>query len=112
MFQEISKILKSIKKGVVIVEDGKPAYVLVPFDDYNKQTGKEKDLEGVEFYGSEDACEHEKLFQSLPIDDISPIQNMLDYEFTANKFKPENYRAKKEELVLEGKDIHLEDLPF
>ena len=34
MFNEISKILKSIKKGVVIVENGEPSYVLIPFKDF------------------------------------------------------------------------------
>ena len=50
MFNEISKILKSIKKGVVIVENGEPSYVLIPFKDfknYQIQASSKEDLEGV-----------------------------------------------------------------
>ena len=41
MWDQIKKILKKTKGTCIIVEDGQPAFVIMPFDDYQKSLDRE-----------------------------------------------------------------------
>lgn len=108
MFNEISKILKSVNKGVVIVENGEPAYVLIPFKDfknYQARADLSENLEGVEFFGDEAGFKKNAVSR---IDDVSLIQNLLDYESASGR----NFSLVNNKNILGDKEIRLEDLPF
>ena len=118
MFNEISKILKSIKKGVVIVENGEPSYVLIPFKDfanYQMQAGSKEDLEGVEFFSDEAGFKKNAVSR---IDDVSLIQNLLDYESASEALENKGRKNEYDFSLVSGKniigdkEIRLEDLPF
>lgn len=120
MFNDIAKILQSVKKGVVIVEDGKPAYVVVPFEEYKEST-KGGRYRSVEMWS--DAREKQ-------MDDIRMIQKMIDYETSMrtqgfsggqeteiqmmlNSLEQEKgQRREPRRRDEEDRNIHLEDLPF
>ena len=70
MYDDISKILKSITKGVVVMEDGKPAYVVVPFEEY-KESMKAKKIEGVRMWADP---------RQQQLDDATVIQKLIDYD--------------------------------
>ena len=40
-FEEIKKILMKVKRGLVIIEDGSPSYVVLPFKDYTESPGND-----------------------------------------------------------------------
>ena len=107
MLEDIQKILKQIKKGVVIVENGKPAYVLVPFDDYEKALPAGK---GTDSY--DDSPKQREM------DDPSLIQKMIDYEVEMNSREVSTLEEmnamldKSESGDGRAKEINLEDLPF
>ena len=107
MLEDIQKILKNVKRGVVIVENGKPAYVLVPFDDYEKAlpAGKESDS-----YGASPKRQE--------MDDPGLIQKMIDYEVEMSSQEMSTL-AEMNAMLDRGeagdnraKEINLEDLPF
>lgn len=120
MFNDIQKILQSVKKGVVIVENGKPAYVVVPFQEY-RESVKGGGYESVEMWA--DAREKQ-------MDDIRMIQKMIDYESsmrtqgfsggqeTEIQMMLSSLEAEKEQgresrrRDEDDRNIHLEDLPF
>lgn len=77
MLEDIKKILASVKKGVVIMENGKPAYVLVPFEEY-QEAAERKKITDPGFY--QDSSLSREEMKSQPIDDASFIQKMIDYE--------------------------------
>lgn len=120
MFNDIAKILQSVKKGVVIVENGKPAYVVVPFQEY-RESVKEGGYGSVEMWS--DAREKQ-------MDDIHMIQKMIDYE---SSMRTQGFSGGQETEIRmmlnsleqekgigresgrgdeEDRNIHLEDLPF
>ena len=107
MLEEIQKILKQIKKGVVIVENGKPTYVLVPFDDYENAlpAGREADS-------------YDNPPKQREMDDPSLIQKMIDYEVEMNSKEASTLEEmnamldKGEAGDNRAKEINLEDLPF
>lgn len=119
MFDDISKILKSITKGVVVMEDGKPAYVVVPFEEYTESM-KTRKIEGVRMWADP---------RQQQLDDATVIQKMIDYDTGA---RPEDAIGMDEaeiKTLLNSLDreqddrsplaaqrrengIHLEDLPF
>ncbi|MCR4322979.1 MAG: hypothetical protein NUV61_02735 [Candidatus Azambacteria bacterium] len=120
MFDDISKILKSITKGVVVMENGKPAYVVVPFEEY-QETMKEKKIDGVRMWADP---------RQQQLDDASIIQKLINYDMsTASQeglsgVEEEEIRALLSSLDREQEregasmvnnpenGIHLEDLPF
>lgn len=119
MFDDISKILKSITKGVVVMENGKPAYVVVPFEEY-KESMKARKMEGVRMWADP---------RQQQLDDATIIQKMIDYDTGA---RSQNFSGTDEaeiKTLLNSLDreqehkgayaadnqtsgIHLEDLPF
>ncbi len=119
MFDDISKILKSITKGVVVMENGKPAYVVVPFEEYTESM-KTRKIEGVRMWADP---------RQQQLDDATVIQKMIDYDTGA---RPEDTMGMDEaeiKTLLNSLDreqderspfaeqrrengIHLEDLPF
>ena len=107
MLEDIQKILKQIKRGVVIVENGKPAYVLVPFDDYEKALPAGK---GADSYDNSP--------RQREMDDPSLIQKMIDYEVEMNSKEASTLEEmnamldKGEAGDNRAKEINLEDLPF
>ena len=119
MFNDISKILKSITKGVVVMEDGKPAYVVVPFEEY-KEAVKTRKMEGVRMWVDP---------RQQQLDDATIIQKMIEYDADS---RPEDISGTQEAEIKallntldreqehgkvlatnnQGDGIHLEDLPF
>lgn len=89
MFSEIKKILHTFKKGVILIEDGVPAFVIVPFDEYRKNMAP----------GA-----------SSQIDDQSLIQKMiaLDAPDASAGEKKTGKGISRENM----RGIRLEDLPF
>lgn len=128
MLDDIQHILKTLKKGIVVVESGKPSYVVIPFEEYQRVSG----AGGNRFQPLRDAS---------PIDDAGLIQKMIEQEqgeFSANAAEPmvnddeikgvlDALDKEKEAHAgvfqspsgfadlpaeQEVKKIHLEDLPF
>lgn len=118
MFNDISKILKSITKGVVVMEDGKPAYVVVPFEEY-KESMKAKKIDEVRMWADP---------RQQQLDDATVIQKLIEYD---TRVSPQDIVGAEEEVrsLLNSLDreqeemapfaentrergIHLEDLPF
>ncbi len=77
MLEDIKKILETVKKGVIIIEDGKPAYVLVPFQEY-QEVMEQKKVRATASY--QDAFKLGEKIDAQPIDDASMIQKIIDYE--------------------------------
>lgn len=119
MFDDISKILKSITKGVVVMEGGKPAYVVVPFEEYQESV-KAKKIDSVRMWADP---------RQQQLDDATAIQKLIDYDMVV----PQEDLSGMEEaeiktllnsldreqedtrpLAAQGREngIHLEDLPF
>ncbi|OGD32131.1 hypothetical protein A3C91_03205 [Candidatus Azambacteria bacterium RIFCSPHIGHO2_02_FULL_52_12] len=123
MLEDIKKILASVKKGVVIMENGKPAYVLVPFEEYQETVGRGV-MRTAAFYQETIGLSREAKPQ--PIDDASLIQKMIDYEMNIganNVSRMEDMEIqsllgkldgakRKEEKSASEQDINLGDLPF
>lgn len=108
MFDDIKKILQNVKRGVVIVENGKPSYVLLPF----------KDFESSLSVGKESGA-YENSQEQQAIDDPSLIQKMVDYEVEMNSKNISTLEEMNAVLDKSGqadgdqaKEINLEDLPF
>lgn len=119
MYDDISKILKSITKGVVVMEDGKPAYVVVPFEEY-KESMKAKKIEGVRMWADP---------RQQQLDDATVIQKLIDYDMGASPHDCVGVEEEEVRVLLNSLDreqeektpftenarergIHLEDLPF
>ncbi|MBI5913688.1 hypothetical protein HY839_04600 [Candidatus Azambacteria bacterium] len=119
MFDDISKILQSITKGVVVMENGKPAYVVVPFQEYQESV-KAKKIEGVRMWADP---------RQQQLDDASIIQKLIDYDTGAvpqdisgteeaeikallNSLDREQEEERSLTVNSRGNGIHLEDLPF
>lgn len=119
MFNDISKILKSITKGVVVMEDGKPAYVVVPFEEY-KESMKAKKIDEVRMWADP---------RQQQLDDATVIQKLIEYDRGVSPqdivgAEEEEVRSLLNSLDLEQEErtpfaentrergIHLEDLPF
>ena len=119
MFDDISKILKSITKGVVVMEDGKPAYVVVPFEEYQENM-KAKKIDSVRMWADP---------RQQQLDDASIIQKLIDYdtgtvpqdlsgmeeaEIKTLLNSLDREQEGKTSLTAQGREkgIHLEDLPF
>ena len=126
MLEDIKKILASVKKGVVIMEDGKPAYVLVPFQEY-QETVERKKLAGENIYQERFSLRQE--MKSQPIDDASFIQKMIDYEMNVgtaqlsqvqemeiqsliSRFDGAKEQEKNAQNGDRGNSLNLGDLPF
>lgn len=119
MFDDIAKILKSITKGIVVMEGGKPAYVVVPFEEYQESMKLNKS-EGVRMWADP---------RQQQLDDATLIQKMIDYDAGAQsqdlsgteeaEIKTllnslEREQEQKGALTAHNRadGIHLEDLPF
>ena len=123
MLEDIKKILASVNKGVVIMEDGKPAYVLVPFQEY-QETVQRKKLAGDTVYRERYSLHQE--MKSQPIDDASFIQKMIDYEMNVGTTQLSQVQEMEIQSLMskfEGakefekkpnkeNSLNLEDLPF
>ncbi len=123
MLEDIKKILASVKKGVVIVENGKPAYVLVPFEEY-QETIERGNMRTTNSYQETLGMRHEVKPQS--IDDASLIQKMIDYEMniganSVSRMEEVEIQSllgkldgakRKEEQSASEQNINLGDLPF
>ncbi len=95
MLDDIKKILKVSQRGIVVMENGKPSYVIVPFEDYIESTSDNNK------HFSSNAINTEK--NSLFDDDLL-LNEKFDFDFSENKNKDSIYDDLKE--------IKLEDLPF
>ncbi len=126
MLEDIKKILASVKKGVVIMEDGKPAYVLVPFQEY-QETIQRKKISEETVYQERFSMRQETRPQ--PIDDASFIQKMIDYEMNVgttqlsqvqemeiqslmSRFEGAKELQKNAQNGDRANPLNLEDLPF
>ncbi len=121
MLDDIKKILEVSKKGIVVMEDGKPAYVVVPFEDYIENTKNEKSI-SVREEGNHllDAIKEKKsLDQKIP-----SIENIFEDEVS---FSDKKTVMQKNDIMGDGaavdieepsvykkdiREIRLEDLPF
>jgi|GEM_PF-2735310 len=122
MLDDIKKILEISKKGIVIMEDGKPAYVVVPFEDYIENTKSAKKVSSDEEgnYLLDTIREDEKIFDEM----IPAMEDIFEDELDIaekedvkllNEVKKANIAKEKERVTDQKKDvreIRLEDLPF
>ncbi|MBI1755055.1 hypothetical protein HYR65_02110 [Candidatus Azambacteria bacterium] len=69
MFDEVKKILQTLKKGVVVMENGKPSYVVVPFEEFERVANE-----------NEKNARLSPLREASPIDDASLIQKMIAHD--------------------------------
>jgi len=116
MLDDIKKILEISKKGIVIMESGKPAYVVVPFDDYVKNIKNAKTASNRE-EGNYllDKTKEENFKNKAPsLENI--FEEDLNFSDKDDVFQKNNSGNESlEELHNQKKDlreIRLEDLPF
>ncbi|MBI3671293.1 hypothetical protein HY249_00665 [Candidatus Azambacteria bacterium] len=118
MLDDIKKILEVSKRGIVVMENGKPSYVVVPFDDYARSLKTpeserilERDGRGFEDIGD---------FENYGMDSIDKmIEKELERERSENEpakkgeFK-ERFRVdyEVERIKKDLREVRLEDLPF
>lgn len=109
MLEDIKKILELSKRGIVVVENGKPSFVIVPFEDYSSAAsiaGKKK----ANYLLSEK-------------NNIGNIEEMIEKELQEsrdrilweNEEELKDIFSKEKEVDAIKKDlkeIRLEDLPF
>ncbi|MBI3685277.1 hypothetical protein HY250_02630 [Candidatus Azambacteria bacterium] len=69
MFDEVKKILQTLKKGVVVMENGKPSYVVVPFEEFERVARENERMSRLS-----------PLREASPIDDASLIQKMIAHD--------------------------------
>ena len=125
MLDDIKKILEVSEKGIVIMEDGKPSYVVVPFSDYIKSTKNAKSVsvsnpskeEGNKLL---DAIKEEGSFSYK----VPSIENVFEDELSFDNKKTELLKDinKTEDVAANTggldnqkkdiREIRLEDLPF
>ncbi len=94
MLDNIKKILEVSQRGIVVMENGKPSYVIVPFEDYIESASSNKS------HFSSDAIKNTKK-ESLFDDDVL-LNEKFDFNFSKNK----------DSIYDDLKEIKLEDLPF
>jgi len=109
MLEDIRKILEVSKRGIVVMEDGKPSYVVVPFTDYIEST-------------TEDRIEDKR--SELLNDDVNEkVQNIIENKFEFDVMKEEKTDKidflkrdreayERDSIKKDLKEISLEDLPF
>ena len=69
MFEDIKKLLKTLKRGIVVVENGRPSFVIVPFEEYRQGVSSgEARVQDELSRGGE---------RTQAIDDVSLIQRMI-----------------------------------
>jgi PHD/YefM family antitoxin component YafN of YafNO toxin-antitoxin module len=121
MLDDIKKILEVSKKGIVIMEDGKPAYVVVPFEDYIENTKNAKSVSNREEGNHllDTIKEEESFSQKIPsIENIFEDRLSFDNKKTVaqkSDIITDNTSVNTRELDGHKKDlreIRLEDLPF
>jgi len=100
MLENIKKILDAAKKGIVVMEDGKPSYVIMPFDDYVKDSGLPAPKKLIEKSDANDEEINSIIEKELYEDREYSIDEMLDYEDEDSDIKKDI------------REIKLEDLPF
>ena len=125
MFDEIKKLLTVLKRGIVVVENGRPSFVIVPFEEYRQGISSGEARTQELSHGGE---------RTQAIDDVSLIQRMISASVeneTVARMDEETAEANAEiKAVLDSLDreretgavpqradeasrtIHLEDLPF
>ncbi len=123
MLDDIKKVLDVSKKGIVVMEDGKPSYVVVPFEDYTRNMKKtiESDylLDDSDGF-NEDFFKKETEFHD---NDIDAIHSVIEDELKINREKIVKSREIELKNQFEGyhevekikkdlKEVKLEDLPF
>lgn len=113
MLDEIKKILQSLKKGVVVVENGKPSYVVVPFDEFEAMADERKGPPRLQ------AIDDASLIQKMI--DAAPLSMAYDEEEKGGESAVEDGEIKavlnaldreKEERERTPREVNLEDLPF
>ena len=97
MWNSIKKILQKQKGTCIIVEDGKPAYVVMSFEDFEKSTGEMEAKENLSGKIVPSATEQELL-------------ERINQEITAWKGAQEAEQA-AESLEAEEGEVKIEDLP-
>lgn len=68
MLNDIQHILKTLKKGIVVVENGKPSYVVVPFEEFERVSGDGR-----------------RGLQASPMDDTGLIQKMIEQDLATSQ---------------------------
>ena len=108
MLNNIRKILEVSKRGIVIVENGKPSYVIIPFDEYERN----------EFSDLRDSKERrDAVLEDVPYEINSEVQNILNKELEFNRkensiFNDLNLSDDIDDIKKDLREIKLEDLPF
>lgn len=124
MLDDIKKVLDVSKKGIVVMEDGKPSYVVVPFEDYTRSMKKifESDylLDDVEKFNEKSLKKESESYNNNSMDSIHSIiedELKLSRENTARLRETElkdqfegNYEV--ERIKKDLREVKLEDLPF
>lgn len=112
MLEDIKKILEISKRGIVVVENGKPSFVVVPFEDYS---GKSSTIEKKKAsYFLEEKSKIESI-DDLIEKELQETRARISEEY--NDEADELREIFKKETEIESikkdlKEIRLEDLPF
>lgn len=113
MLDEIKKILQSVKKGVVVVENGKPSYVVVPFDEFEAIADERKGPPRLQ--AIDDASLIQKMIDATPLSvvyDEEEKEDALGVEDEEIKAVLSALDRENEERERVPRDVKLEDLPF
>jgi len=122
MLNDIKKILEISKKGIVVVENGKPAYVIIPFDDYDNTDNFSGEQDRTSYLlGNSGSLNNESEIRGDGGQDA--VQRIIEKELEFNresetiakemefedKFK---FDYETESIKKDLKEVRLEDLPF
>ncbi len=129
MLDEFKHIFKTLKKGIVVMENGKPSYVVVPFEEFERVANEDeksarfgplRDVSPIDDAGliqkmiAQDSGELRQIdADSLPDDEIKAVLDALDREKEAHAGAYASSGGFPEPSAeQEVKKVHLEDLPF
>ncbi|MEK7452875.1 MAG: hypothetical protein AAB614_01435 [Patescibacteria group bacterium] len=122
MLDDIKKILEVSNRGIVVMEDGKPSYVVVPFDDYTKSLTESKNIHLLEnkrkLSGDQTGRKNDSYDSNL-----DSIQRVIEKELEFSR--EEEARSREVEfkerfkidyeidrIKKDLREVRLEDLPF
>ncbi len=124
MINDLSKILKTLKKGILIVEDGRPSYVVLDFKDYIDTIKLQEEFLSNLSLPLPKGIDKNQLSDDIDTDEINfLIENetkttqrefpSLEEELTKNddlRYEKQINSSKKD--LEDLKEIKLSDLPF
>lgn len=111
MLEDIKKILELSKRGIVVVENGKPSYVIVPFEDYSGKPTAIGEKKASYLLNEKNKIES---IEDLIEKELQETRTRMNDEYDGEDELREIFKKETEveSIKKDLKEIRLEDLPF